>query len=179
MSNEVYTLQEHEKFTPTMIYTPTSIIWGNLLSPKTIRAEFWLKTTILPDYFSVHNGKMMIFSGAQPMRMAFGEIHIPVLNIAGIHVLPPLKPEIDYDTNEPNRAMAPVTALMGLYRFDGLWRISSLADLSTSLKTGKEKFTPLYEVTVSHPTAPSMKPMQIPYVLLRRELVIFTSQKKS
>ncbi len=163
------TLDENEKITPCMVYLPMRLIWGNLISKKGIRVETWLKMTLLPDYLTFLDAQMLIFGGPKPVRQSYAEIYAPLSEILAYHLLPPALQhiEMDYDPNEPNRKMEPTTVYTSVFRFDGYKRISTLGDFSTAIATSKEVFTPLYDVTVSHPIASTMKPLSVPYLLLR------------
>jgi hypothetical protein len=164
-----YELKPNEKFTPTMVYMSEGMVWGKLLSPQSIRVSTWLKTTIVPTYYSFYDAQVLTFSGNKPIPYKFSEYHVHLSKVQALHVLPPEKPEMDYDPNEPNRKMAFAVVTMGRYWFEGKRRISALADLAGSINTGKEVFSPMYEVTVKHPTIPSLKSIQVPYLLFRRE----------
>lgn len=170
-----YTLDESEKTTLCMAYLPMKLVWGDLLSKKGIRVATWLKMQLVPDYFTFYNAQVLIFGGAKPIRLAFPELHIPTSGTLAYHLLPPATSEfeIDYDLDEPNRKMEPVAVLVNIFRFDGWRRISSLGNFAASLAVGKETFVPLYDVTISHPTVPSMKSIQVPYTLFRQDAGLY------
>jgi hypothetical protein len=53
-------------------------------------------------------------------------------------MIPPHQDPVDYDPNEPNRMMVPVSAMVGSFRFDGMLRMSTQSNLFTFLEVIKE-----------------------------------------
>ncbi len=170
---EKHRLSENDALVPAMIYYDKGIVWGNLVTKKAIRASTWLRMSNVPNYFVFYDAHLLLLSGGQPVHLSYDEINMPVNQIIAMHVMPPAKPEMDYDPNEPFRKIEKVSALSGLYRFDGGRRMSTMSDLHTSLMTSAERWASLYDVTVSYPTLPAMKPIKTPLVLLRQEYVIY------
>ena len=165
-------LSDNDDSVPSMAYLANGLIWGNLLTKKALRTSIWLKMPMAPEHFLFMDANVMIFSGTQQARASFFELHIPIGNILAFHVLPPAPVEMDYDPNEPNRKFEAVTALVGPFRFDGNRRISVMADLATSLAKSGEKYSGLYDVTVTYPV-PTMRALKLPFVLLRQDATFY------
>ncbi len=164
-----YQIKENETTAASMIYARERIIWGKLVTPQVIRAQTWLKMNLLPDYFILLDANMLIFSGSQPIRLEMEEVHVPIHEIMAHHLVPPFDYEPDYNPDETNRAMTPVTAVFSIFRFEGNRRVSMLADSASALQAGKNSFFPLYNVTIAAFTVPGFKKITVPYSLIRSE----------
>jgi hypothetical protein len=164
-----YTLGPEEKATPLMVYTQHHLSWGELVSKELVRVSTWLRTPTAPNYLTLRDAQVLYAAGsavAVPCR----ELYIPAQEVLAYHMLPPAADPPDYDPQEPNRKLEPVTVLLGAFRFDGHLRMASSVDLGRFLDVMSEKWTSFYEVTISLPQRPNMKPVHVPYVLLRRDL---------
>lgn len=173
-----YTLAVDEKATPAMVYTPTSLAWGDMITKELVRVKTWLRTNMAPIYLSLCDARVLqIVGGAAAARpWAFAEYHVPTSHAIAFHLLPPAPELLEPDPLEPNRKMEPVTALVGLFRFDGFAQMASMSRLGGYLDATKETFLPLYAVEVSHPAVPSLGMMRIPYVLVRQEMAMFAAR---
>ncbi len=171
-----YIIKETETTVPAMAYTNMRLIWGKLVAPKVVRVPTWLKMTMVPELMTFVEAEMLVFGGGQPARLSAPEIHIPSAQILAFHVLPPTQFEPDYDPNEPNRTMKPVSALCNIYRFDGKRRLSTLGDFVSVVQASKETYAGLYDVTISHPTVPGLKAITVPFVMLRADATAYIVQ---
>jgi hypothetical protein len=115
--------------------------------------------------------------GGPVATITMAEMHIPIAQVLAFHMLPPQQDPLDYEPNEPNRKMIPVTALVGSFRFDGLLRMSTQSNLHNFLEVIKEVYTSLYEVKISQPERPSMASLQVPYTIVRRDAALFSLTK--
>ena len=169
-----YTLAEDERATPAMVYTPTSLAWGDTITKELIRVKTWLRTTMAPIYLSLYDARVLQIGGAGAARpWAFSEYHVPTPHVVAFHLLPPAPDLLESEPLEANRKFEPVTALAGLFRFDGFAQMASMSGLRNYLDATKETFLPLYDVEISHPATPSLGAMHIPYVLVRQETAMF------
>lgn len=168
-------LQPGEKITPVMIYTLNSLAWGSVVTKEAIRVSLWLRTPMAPQYISLLNAQVMSVGGSEPGKpQPFRELLIPSSQVVAIHLTPPESDPLDYDPDEPHRKMAPTTALVGSFRFDGKIRMSDMTDLNRYLDVSTETFTPLYEVEISQPAIPALGVIRVPFCLLRREMFLFS-----
>jgi len=149
--------------------------WGKIIHPEAIRPQIWLKASVFPDYFTLLEAESLLFGGGKPVRVATPEIHIPTARILGYHMLPPTEFVPDYDESEPNREMRQVTLDADIFRFEGVIRIASFAGLKGSIQSFKEPYRPVYAALVSCPIAPEIKPLSIPYALVRTDEILYTS----
>jgi hypothetical protein len=169
-----YTLAEDEKATPAMVYTPTSLAWGDIISKELVRVKTWLRTNMAPIYLSLYDARVLQIGGAGSARpWAFSEYHVPTSHAIAFHLLPPAPDLLESEPLEANRKLEPVTVLAGLFRFDGFVQMASVSNLKNYLDATKEIFTPLHDVEISHPATPSLGAMHIPYVLVRQETAMF------
>jgi hypothetical protein len=169
-----YTLAVDEKATPVMVYTLTSLAWGDVVTKELVRVKTWLRTNMAPIYLSLYDARVLQIGGAGSARpWAFSEYHVSTSHAIAFHLLPPAPDLLEPDPLEPNRKMEPVTVLSGLFRFDGFARMASVSKLGHYLDATKEAFLPLYDVEISHPATPSLGVMRIPYVLVRQETAMF------
>jgi hypothetical protein len=157
-----------------MIYTASSLLVGEVVTKKVIRVSTWLRTPMVPQYISLYSAQILdLSSGGSPRSLSFSRLYLPSHQVIAFHMRPPESDPLDYDADEPMRRMEPVTALIGPFRFDGSVRMSTQTDLDSYLDVIKENFTSIYDIRVSSPNIPALKAFQVPFVLLRRERVIF------
>jgi hypothetical protein len=168
-----YSLEADDKATPVMVYTLNHLTWGEVVTKEVIRLSTWLRTQAAPQTIRLHNAQMMYVGGGPMASISMAEMNIPIAQVRAFHMLPPHQDPPDYDPNEPNRKMVPVTALVGSFRFDGLLRMSTQSNLYNFLEVIKEVYTSLYEVKISQPERPSMAALQVPYTLIRRDAALF------
>jgi hypothetical protein len=168
-----YQLGEDEQVTSVMAYTQDLLVWGDVISKKAIRVSTWLRTPAIPQFIYFRNAHAMIMdAGNKPRPIAFRELHLPSVQVIAFHIQPPGSDPLDYDPNEPNRIMQPVTVLVGSFRFEGFIRMSTHTTLERHLDVAKETFSSLYDIDISQPMIPAMKVIHVPYALLRSEAVI-------
>jgi hypothetical protein len=63
---------------------------------------------------------------------------------------------------------------VGSFRFDGCLRMSTQTSLDRFLDVSKEIFTTLYDLEITQPLIPAMKPIHVPYALVRSDFVLFS-----
>lgn len=169
MAEKRYTLAEDEKATMVMVYTMNSLSWGSLITKELVRVNTFLRT-LTPDYVSLYDARVVPLSGGNPRQpLAFRELHIRTPQVVAFHLMPPASEPPDYDPNEPNRKMEPVTVIVGPWRFDGTLRTSTVTDLGKHLEITTQTFISLYEATISCPGLPTMGAVRTPMVILRRD----------
>ncbi len=166
-------LEPGDKISKVMAYTQDAMIWGDVISKEAIRVSTWLRTQSAPQYLPFFNAQVLMVLGSAARPFQYPELYLPVNAIQAYHLMPPARDPVDYDPDEPNRRMEPVTCLLGSFRFDGCLRMSTATNLARFLDVSKEQFTSLYEVEVTQPANPRIGVIRVPFVLLRRELVIF------
>jgi hypothetical protein len=172
-----YILADDEKSAQVMIYTPTSLFWGEVVLKTIIRVSTWLRTNSVPDWISLYNaGSIITTSGTAPRTMHFVEMAVPVQQIIGYHLLPPAVDALDYDPSEPNRRMEPVNALIGTFQVKGLLRINASATLKRFLEVTRENYTPLYDAEITNLILPAFGPVKVPYILIRQVAANFTTR---
>jgi hypothetical protein len=170
-------LAPDEIATPVMVYTQNALSWGQLITKKAIRAGIILRSTVLPDYLSIYQAHLMNLQGREIVKpVAFNELHFSIEQIIGFHVMPPNEEPPDYDPDEPNRKMEPITVLVGKFFFHGHVRISDQTNLKTFLDVTKIEFTSMYDVDIAHVSNAGMKPIHVPMCQVRRQAVIFGSR---
>lgn len=170
-----YTLEEGEKVTAVMAYTQFLLAWGDVITKEAIRVSTWMRTPMVPQYISLHSAQALMTAGSGPGKpQAFSTLLIPSSQIIAFHMLPPAQDPPDYEPDEPFRKMEPATALVGDFRFDGLIRMSTQTNLERYLDVAKEVFTAMYEVEITQPAMPNRGIIRVPYVLIRRDVVLFS-----
>jgi hypothetical protein len=173
-----YNLGPDEKSAPVMAYTQTSLVWGDVIVKEIIRVSTWLRTSMVPDHIHLLNARSLLIASGNPARAAFfKELHLPTTQIIGFHLIPPAKDPPDFDPNEPNRKMVPVTLLIGPFRLDGNLRLAGQADLAKYIDVSHELYTSLYDVEVSYPGLTSLGVVRVPFLLVRNAVAIFATRK--
>ncbi len=162
----MYTLAAGEKATLVMAYTETTLIRGEVVAMENIRVNTWLRTTAVPEFMHFVKVQVLLFGSGSVKTLAYSELFLPVAKLITFHPVLPADISLDYDENEKNRLMVPVTGLVGTFLFKGKIRISALTGLASSIEMAHAAWTSLYEVDISNPYLPQMPPMHIPMVLI-------------
>lgn len=172
-----FSIEPGEKITPVMMYTHSMLVWGEVVTKEAIRVSTWLRTPMVPQYITVHDGRALYvgYSGAS-RQQNFQTLHVPTPQVIAFHLMPPAQDPLDYDPNEPHRKMEPMAALVGFFRFDAFVRMSSQTSLERYLDVTHEAFTGVYDVSITQPSAPNLGVIKASFVLLRRDDVLFSSR---
>jgi hypothetical protein len=157
-----------------MVYTLNTMIWGDLQTKEAIKVSVWLRTAMAPQYLTIRRAQVITLGGAGPIKpVGYDELHVPTPQVIAFHIKPPDRDPLDYDANEPNRKMEPITALVGSFRFDGTVRMSNQTNLQRYLDVTSESYTMIYEVAISQPAIPAMGVIRVPMALTKRDVVAF------
>jgi hypothetical protein len=170
-----YQIGHDEKATSVMVYTEMQLILGDVITKKAIKVSTWLRTPSLPQFIRLYDSSVLYFSvdgGQKPQP--YRELLLPSPEVIVFHIKPPAQDPLDYDPNEPNRKMEPVSATIGHFRFDGYIRMSSQTNLERFLDVSKEDFISLYDVRVFQPNNPTRGAFNIPYILVRSKKTMFS-----
>jgi hypothetical protein len=162
-----------EKATTVVVYTETFMFWGDVITKKPIRVSTWLRINTAPESLSVYNATVLYPGEAAQKPFGFPELHIPTMKVIAFHMMPPATDPLDYDPSEQNRRMEPVTALLAGFRMDGRVRIPAASTLKKYLEIGREVYTPLYDVTISHPGLSQWSLPKVSYVIVRQSAAAF------
>lgn len=169
-------LQPDEKATPVMVYTQDALIWGKVITKKTLMASRVLIGVSVPDFITVIDAQNMPTVGSQLLKpQKYESFFLPVNKILGYHLVPPSIEPYDFDENEPNRAMKSVVIQVGAFNFNANLRISTQTSIKNFLGVSKAQFIPVYDLEVLHPYNNNLKPVKTNMALVRREAVFFAT----
>jgi hypothetical protein len=169
----MYTLRPDEKLTPVMLYTQDTLVRGEVVTKQTVlRVNIWLRTDGAPNYMHVLKPQVIVFGGTPVKPLSFSEIFFPTSQLIGFHTLPPTDETLDYDPTEANRMMQDLQVLMGTFVVKGKIRISTHAELATSLEVARISWLSLYDAEIVNPYLP-MPPMHVPMMLVNPKHVAF------
>ena len=170
-------LTSDDKLASVMIYTTSHLYVGEVMVKKLVRVNTWLRTNMAPDTIHLYNAKFTQTSGDGHARpMVFPELFIPTIQVIALHLMPPQTEPPDYDTNEPNRRMEPVTVIAGPFRIDASIRIAAKSNLAKYIELMRENFSGLYDAEISHPTIQAFGKVRVPFVIVRQNSVVFASR---
>lgn len=170
----MYILRPDEKTTPVMVYTPQSVVRGDVVTKQSVlRVNIWLRTEGAPKYMHILKPQILVFGGGPPKALPYSEVYFPTPEIIAFHILPPVEEQLDYDPNEANRTMEPVEVLVGTFTMKGKIRISTQTEMSTSLEVARVSWMSIYDVSISNPHLPQMAALQVPMVLVSPTRVVF------
>jgi hypothetical protein len=170
LSEHQYNVAEDEKVTQVMAYTTTGMYWGDVITKKAIRVGGWMRSDFSPLILELLNAKTLVFSASGPITLSYPDIFIPYDAITAFHAMPGVKEDLYYDPNESKRVMLPVSGFIGLFRFDGKMRISTMTKVLTTFEVAKEDFLPIYEAEISHPSLPPGGVIKVDYATVKRTL---------
>ncbi len=168
MAEQKYNLTPDDKVTPVMVYTTTSMYWGDVITKKTIRVGGWLRTDSAPLILELKNAQTLILGAGKPISLSYQQIFFPLDKISAFHVMPTVKEELYYDPTEKNRVMLPVTVFIGLFRFNGHMRISTMTTPGNVLELAKEPFMTIFDIEISHPSLPQGGVVSVPFAVVKR-----------
>jgi hypothetical protein len=175
-SKPLYNLGPDDKLAQVMIYTTTSLYWGDIIVKQLVRVSTWLKTNTAPDRICMHNAHGLLTTSSSPKSTTYSELHVATSQIIAYHLIPPAKDPIDYDPTEPNRHLEPVNALVGSFLIKAHLRISDRANLAKFLEVARENYTSLYDCEIINLALPTMGAMTVPYILVRQEQTVFANR---
>jgi hypothetical protein len=174
IQNSLANLADDEISTPVMAYSSSGLSWGQLITKKSLLPERILTGATVPDFITLNNAQTIVAEGnslSKPNK--YSELHVPYDDIIGFHLMPPREAQLDYDTSEPNRIMAPVTVQVGTFHFNSSFRISTQTTIQTMLGVTKSDFISVYDVDIHHPGNPNMKAIHVNFAQVRRMSVLF------
>lgn len=163
----MYTPGSDEKLTPVMIYTADTLVRGEVVTKQNVlRVNIWLRTEGAPKYMHILRPQVLVFGGSPVKALTYSEIFFPTSQVIGFHTLPPTNEALDYEPNEMNRMMQPVTVKVGSFLMKAKIRISTQTDIGSSLEVARVSWMSIYDVEVTNPYLPQMPPIQVPMVLV-------------
>lgn len=170
----MYVLRPDEKMTPVMVYTPHSVVRGDLVTKQNVlRINIWLRTDGAPKYLHILKPQVLVFGGSPAKSLTYDEIYFPTSEVIAFHTLPPTEEPLDYDPNEANRTMEVVELLVGTFVMKGKIRISTQTEVSTSLEVARVSWMSVYDVWITNPYLPQMPAVQTPMMLVNPSRVAF------
>lgn len=169
----MYTLAPDEKTSTVMVYSRNKLIRGDLVTKGNVRVGIWLRTQGVPNYIHMLRAQVLLFGGAPPKSLAYDELFFPTERIIGFHLAPPAADPPDYDSGEVNRTMLDVNLILGVFMLKGKVRISTHADLATSIEMSHAGWLSVYEAEISNPFIPQMPAIKVPMLLVNPKQVSF------
>lgn len=161
-----------EKAVLVMLYTQNMLVRGEVIVKENVRVSIWLRTQGVPNYVHIIKPNVVMFGGSPPKVMNYSEIFVPTPQIIAFHIVPPAKEILDYDESETNRMMVPVNAVVGTFLMKAHVRISTQADLATSLDVMRAAWVSLYDADIHNPYLPQMN-VRVPMLLISPAVVSF------
>jgi hypothetical protein len=170
----MYTPTADEKLTPVMLYTPDTVVRGEVVTKENVhRINIWLRTDGAPKYMHILRPQVLVFGGSPVKALSYSEIYFPTSELIAFHTLPPTNEVLDYDENELNRMMQPVDVKVGTFIMRGKIRISTQTDIGSSLEVARISWMSLYDAEVTNPYLPQMAALHIPMVLVNPTHIAF------
>lgn len=170
----MYILRPDEKTTPVMVYTPQSVVRGELATKQSVlRVNIWLRTDGAPRYLHILKPQILVFGGGPAKALSYSEVYFPVTEAIAFHTLPPTDEPLDYDPGEANRTMEAIETMVGTFVMKGRTRISTQTEISASLEMARVSWMSIYDVMVTNPHLPQMAALQVPMVLVNPNRVSF------
>jgi hypothetical protein len=159
------TLAPDEKLVMVMVYTQNMLVRGELIAPEGVRVSIWLRNQGISNYVHLVNSQVLMLGSGAPKSVSYSESYIPTDQVTAFHIAPPAADPLDYDLQEGNRMMAPVTALAGSFLIKAKMRISAQTDLGQSLDVVRTAWLSLYEAEITNPTMAQFN-IQVPMLLV-------------
>jgi hypothetical protein len=170
----MYTPTADEKLTPVMLYTPDTLVRGEVVTKQNVlRVNIWLRTDGAPNYMHILKPQVLVFGGSPVKALSYSEIYFPTSQLIGFHTLPPTDEVLDYDPSEMNRMMQPVEVKVGTFLMKGKIRISTQTDIGSSLEVARISWMSLYDIEVTNPYLPQMPAIHVPMAVVNPMHVAF------
>ncbi|PKN94869.1 MAG: hypothetical protein CVU44_03430 [Chloroflexi bacterium HGW-Chloroflexi-6] len=161
----MYTLQSDEKLTSIMVYSKDRFIRGEVVTKDSIMVSRWLRTQGAPTYLHILKASVLTLSAGPARVNNFEEVYFPTAECLVFHLTPPKSDPLDYDADEQNRLMQPLTLLAGSFVVQGKLRVSAMTDFATSLEGNRLTWLSFYEISISNPALPQMR-VDVPMALI-------------
>jgi hypothetical protein len=168
-------LASDEKTAMVMVYTQDLLARGEVVAKESARVSIWLRTQGVPNYIHLHKPQVISFLGAAPKTSSLSELFIPTVQVVGFHLAPPAEDPLDYDPSEANRMMQSLDVMVGSFLIKGKIRISTQADVATSLDVMRASWMSIYDAEIGNPYMPQFN-VQVPMLLVNPSLVNFGVQ---
>ena len=97
----------------------------------------------------------------------------PLIQVIGFHPVSHAEEPLDYDLDEPNRAMHDVQISLGNFSAKGKVRISTHADFATSIEVAHAGWLSLYDAEVTTLFVPQFPTFHAPMMLVNPMVVSF------
>lgn len=165
-------LAPDEKNAMVMVYTQNMLVRGEVITNENARVSIWLRTQGVSNFIHLFNSQVISFGGPAPKSLAFSELFIPTAQVIGFHLVPPAQEPLDFDAEETNRLLRPMELIMGTFLLRGSIRVSTQAELATSLEVMHAAWTSVYDADISNPTLPQFN-MHVPMLLVNPNQVSF------
>ena len=172
----MYTLAPDEKMTTVILYSNDSLIRGDLVTKESTRVSIWLRMHGQVNYVHLQKPQVLMFGGPQTKSLAYEEMYFPISQIIGFHIAPPGEEPLDYDADEPNRAMHDVNLLLGCFALKGKLRISTHTDFATTIEVAHTGWLSVYDAEIVSPFVPQMPAIQTPMLLVNPMFISFGVQ---
>jgi hypothetical protein len=171
----MYKPSADEKTTLVMAYTTNGFLRGEVITKATMRVSTWLRTDAAPEYMHLLNAQVISLSGT-PKMVAVPELYFSTPLVIGFHPVNVGENALDYDPNEVNRVMLPVTVLMSTFIIKAKVRVSTQTDFGTSLTTARTAWMSLYEAEINNPFLTQLGTVKVPMLLVRPTMVSFAME---
>lgn len=165
-------LAPDEKTAMVMVYTHNMLARGEVIAKASARVSIWLRTQGVPNYIHLYKPQVISFGGTPPKPLTFSELFVPTAQVIGFHLVPPAQDAMDYDAAEVNRIMQPLDLIVGTFLLKAHIRVSTQAELSTSLDVMRAAWISLYDADISNPYLPQFS-MHVPMLLVNPNQVSF------
>jgi hypothetical protein len=166
-------LAADEKSTMVMVYTLNMLVRGEVVTKESTRVDVWPRTQGVPNLIRILKPSILLFGGSPPKPLTYAEIFVPTTTMIGFHLGLPTTGALDYDENEKNRSMEPVSLLMGTFTVKGHIRIATSSSLATNLEVAYNGWLSIYDAEISNPFLPQMPHMQIRMMLVSPSRISF------
>jgi hypothetical protein len=149
-----------------MLYTQTAMLRGEAIVKSALtRVSTWLRTQGAPEYIHLVNVQVLDFASGPMKTTQYPEIYLPIQLVAAFHLAPPDADPPDYDENESNRVMQPVTLQVGSFIFNSSLRLSGNSSVGSQLEASHSPWISVYEIAVSNPNMPGLQ-LKVPMALI-------------
>jgi hypothetical protein len=169
----MYTLAPDEKVTTVMLYTSNALIRGELVTKASARVNIWLRMQGQVYYMHIHKAQVLNFGGPLTKSLSYDEMHLPFSQVIGFHLASAGDEPLDYDPDEPNRAMKDVLIALGNFSVSGKVRISTHADFATSIEVAHAGWLSVYDAEITTLFVPQFPAFHAPMMLVNPMVVSF------
>jgi hypothetical protein len=169
MIEKSYTLGQDEKATSVVIGTPSTLIWGDLVTKAQARISAYLNT-VAEDFVPIYNAKILFLAPSQQSPPV--DRSMLFVRLEEILLFMPTSSEEPLPEETHVRRYEPVDVMIGSFHVEGKIVKSPVASLHNMLMVSREAYLTMYLASVRHVAKPWLGTFSGDFVQIRHDRLL-------